>query len=66
MAKTITFQPTSEDERILRETTRAGETASDTLRRALRLLGHECWLDRFHADAERIRGEDINAEPEAW
>lgn len=66
MPPTIGFRPTSEDERILREAARPGETTSDTLRRALRLLDHERWLGQFHADAETIADEDINAEPEAW
>lgn len=66
MSSPIGFRPTKEDERILREAARPGESTSDTLRRALRLLDHERWLDKFHADAERINGEDVNAEPEAW
>lgn len=66
MTTSIGFRPTAEDERILREAARPGETTSDTLRRALRLLDHERWLGRFHADAEKIKDEDLNAEPEAW
>lgn len=66
MSSPIGFRPTEEDERILREAARPGESTSDTLRRALRLLDHERWLEQFHADAERINGEDVNAEPEAW
>lgn len=66
MASPIGFRPTPDDERILREAARPGESTSDTLRRALRLLDHERWLERFHADAARIKDEDVNAEPEAW
>ncbi|QHC01521.1 hypothetical protein EK0264_15310 [Epidermidibacterium keratini] len=66
MASSIGFRPTDEDERILREAARPGESTSDTLRRALRLLDHQRWLEKFHLDAERISGEDVNAEPEAW
>lgn len=66
MSSTIGFRPTPEDERILRESARPGESTSDTLRRALRLLDHERWLERFHADAQRIKDEDLNAEPDAW
>jgi antitoxin ParD1/3/4 len=66
MAASIGFRPTAEDERILREAARPGESTSDTLRRALRLLDHERWLAQFHADAERLKDEDVNAEPEAW
>ena len=54
------------DERILREATRPGESTSDTLRRALRLLDHERWLAQFRADAENLKDEDVNTEPEAW
>ncbi|MGQ0465969.1 MAG: hypothetical protein ACT4QG_11675 [Sporichthyaceae bacterium] len=66
MPAPIGFRPTAEDERILREAAREGETTSDTLRRALRLLDHERWLVQFRADAETIKDEDVNAEPEAW
>ena len=66
MASTIGFRPNAEDERILREAARPGETTTDTLRRALRLLSHEQWLDRFRADAGLIRDEDLGVEPEAW
>lgn len=62
----IGFRPTHEDERILREAARPGESTSDTLRRALRLLDHERWLAQFRADAEDLKDEDVNAEPEAW
>jgi hypothetical protein len=34
--------------------------------RALRLLDHERWLAQFRADAEALKDEDINAEPQAW
>lgn len=66
MSTPIGFRPTAEDERILREAARHGESTSDTLRRALRLLDQERWLEQFHADAEKIRDEDLGAEPEAW
>lgn len=62
----IRFRPTAEDERILREASRPGENTSDILHRALRLLDHERWLEQSHADAERLKDEDVNAEPEAW
>ena len=66
MSTTIGFRPTAEDERILREAARPGENTSDTLRRALRLLDHDRWLDQFREDAERIGDEDLNTEPNAW
>ena len=66
MAASIGFRPTAEDTRILHEAAHPGASTSDTLRRALRLLDHERWLERFHADAEPLRDEDVSAEPEAW
>lgn len=62
----IGFRPTEDDKRILSEAALRGESTSDTLRRALRLLDHERWLAQFRADAEALRDEDVNAEPEAW
>ncbi|MGQ0624057.1 MAG: hypothetical protein ACT4PP_05290 [Sporichthyaceae bacterium] len=66
MPTPIGFRPTRDDERILREAAHPGESTSDTLRRALRLLDHERWLTQFHTDAEALKGENVNAEPEAW
>lgn len=66
MPAPIGFRPTKEDERILREAARPGESTSDTLRRALRLLEHDRWLEQFRADAETLRGENLNGEPDAW
>lgn len=66
MAASIGFRPTPEDERILHEAAQPGESTSDILRRALRLLDHERWLQQFRADAEAVKDEDLHAEPEAW
>jgi len=66
MPTTIGFRPTPEDERILREAARPKESTSETIRRALRLLDHERWLEQFHRDAQRLRDEDLTNEPEAW
>ena len=66
MSRSIGFRPTVDDERILREAARPGESTSDTLRRALRLLDHERWLAQFRADAETLKDEDLNVEPPAW
>jgi antitoxin ParD1/3/4 len=66
MPGSIGFRPTVDDERILREAARPGESTSDTLRRALRLLDHERWLAQFRTDAETLKDEDLNAEPPAW
>ena len=62
----IGFRPTVEDERILAEATREGETTSDVLRRALRLLDYSVWLDQARADAGRLADEDLRDEPETW
>lgn len=66
MPSTLGFRPTAEDERILREAARPGESVSDVLRRALRLLNHEAWLTQFHRDADALTDEDVNVEAEAW
>ena len=63
---TIGFRPTAEDERILREAARPGESTTEILRRALRLLDHDRWLERFRADAEGLADEDLSSEPDAW
>ena len=41
VAASIGFRPTPDDERILREAARPGESTSETLRRALRLRDHD-------------------------
>lgn len=66
MPGSIGFRPSADDERILKEAARPGETTSDTLRRALRLLDHERWLTQFRADAEQLTDENLNSEPDAW
>ena len=66
MPASIGFRPTPDDERILREAARPGESTTETLRRALRLLDHDRWLERFRVDAEALKDEDLSAEPDAW
>lgn len=66
MASVIGFRPTPEDERILSDSVREGETTSDVLRRALRLLDYDQWLARAKQDAEQLRDENLHDEPEAW
>jgi len=63
---TIGFRPTGDDQRILRSAARPGETTTDTIRRALRLLDQQVWEEQLRRDAGRIAEEDLNAEPEAW
>lgn len=62
----IGFRLSPEDERILREAARPGESTTEVLRRALRLLDHDRWLGQFRSDAEALKGEDLGLEPEAW
>jgi antitoxin ParD1/3/4 len=66
MATTIGFRPTEEDEKIIRAAMQSGERTSDVIRRALRLLDREVWLTQARADMERIAGEDLSDEPDAW
>ena len=66
MPSSIGFRLTPDDERILRESARPGESTTETLRRALRLLDHDRWLEQFRADAEALKSEDLSTEPEAW
>ncbi|MEC4572236.1 MULTISPECIES: hypothetical protein [Streptomyces] len=66
MATTIGFRPTEEDERIIAAAMRDGERTSDVIRRALRLLEREAWLEQARAAAERLADEDLNTEPDAW
>lgn len=47
MPTSIGFRLTPDDERILREAVRPGESTTETLRRALRLLDHDRWLEQF-------------------
>jgi antitoxin ParD1/3/4 len=63
---TIAFRPTEAERRIIRECGHAGETTSDVLRRALRLLEQDAWLERFRAEAEGYKDEDLSGEPQAW
>jgi negative regulator of replication initiation len=67
MPSTIGFRPTEEDQRIIDAATQlTGESASDTLRRALRLLDRELWLRQARADMAANIDEDVSGEPDAW
>jgi negative regulator of replication initiation len=67
MPSTIGFRPTEEDQRIIDAVTQeTGESASDALRRALRLLDREMWLRQARADIAANIDEDISDEPDAW
>ncbi len=64
--RTIGFRPSPEDERSRAAAAAAGESTTDTIRRALRLLDHERWLEQMRRDADRLRDEDLSDEPDAW
>jgi antitoxin ParD1/3/4 len=66
MAKTIGFRPTDEDRKIIEAAMRDDEHTSDVIRRALRLLEREVWQSRAREDAERLAGEDLSDERDAW
>jgi Arc/MetJ-type ribon-helix-helix transcriptional regulator len=66
MPATIGFRPTEEDEKIINAAMRSGESRTDVIRRALRLLADEVWLEQARAAAERLRDEDLSNEPDAW
>lgn len=66
MASTIGFRPTDEDERIIKAAMRPDEGTTDVIRRALRLLEREVWLSQAREDSERLAGEDLNQEADAW
>ena len=61
--ETIGFRPNAQDLRILAA---SGQSPTATIRRALRLLDHEAWLESFRKDARRLRDEDLSDEPDAW
>jgi antitoxin ParD1/3/4 len=66
MVSTIGFRPTEEDERIIRSAMRTGDSTSDVIRRALRLLDREVWLTEARAAAEQLADEDLSEEEDAW
>ncbi|MGW4634293.1 hypothetical protein [Nocardia sp. NPDC004415] len=65
---TIAFRATQSDRELVERLSRDGETASDVLRRALRVLDRERWHAEAQADADRIMaaGERLDEEPDAW
>ncbi|MFI9552411.1 hypothetical protein [Nonomuraea endophytica] len=68
----IGFRATPDDERIINAAMGEGETTSDVIRRALRLLDRptrvdrQAWLEQARADAARLADEDLSTEPDAW
>lgn len=66
MTATIGFRPNEADEQIIKAAMHSGERKSDVIRRALRLLEREVWVERARDDAERLRDEDVSTEQDAW
>jgi antitoxin ParD1/3/4 len=67
MPSAIGFRPTEEDQRIIEAAMKmTGDSASDALRRALRLLDREMWLRQARADMAANADEDLSGEPDAW
>ncbi|WP_206323378.1 hypothetical protein [Streptomyces sp. HNM0574] len=66
MSKQVAFRPTEEDARILGEQQAEGESQSDVLRRALRLLEQKAWTEKAHLDMYRLKREDLSDEPDDW
>lgn len=62
----IAFRPTDADRRVLERTTRPGETTSDAIRRALRVLDYDQWLAQAREDMLRAKDENLSDEPDAW
>ncbi|WP_433662012.1 hypothetical protein ACQPW1_07595 [Nocardia sp. CA-128927] len=65
---TIAFRATDADRELVQQLAEPGESASDVLRRALRVLQRERWHDEMQAAADRIvaSGENLADEPDAW
>ncbi|MBD8079587.1 hypothetical protein [Cellulosimicrobium arenosum] len=62
----VTFRTTADDRRILDRLNSEGIAASDAVRRGLRLLEQERWLDEARAAMIANRDENLNDEPDAW
>lgn len=62
----VGFRPTAEDLSVIEANRREGETTSDVIRRALRLLDREAWEERARQDMRRLRSEDLSADPDEW
>ncbi|MBB5082839.1 hypothetical protein [Nonomuraea endophytica] len=62
----IGFRATPDDERIIKSAMHEGENTTDVIRRALRLLDRQAWLEQARADAARLADEDLSTEPDAW
>ena len=63
VTETIGFRPNAADKRIL---SASGDSPTATIRRALRLLDHERWLEQARQDAWNARDENLNAELDRW
>lgn len=66
MTKTISFRPSEDDERIIDAAQDPGESRSDVIRRGLRLLEREVWVEQARKDTARLKDEDLSEEEDAW
>lgn len=64
MTKTISFRPSEDDERIIDAAQDPGESRSDVIRRGLRLLEREVWVEQARKDTARLKDEDLSEEEE--
>lgn len=63
----IGFRANEEDQRIIRAVQREDESTTDVLRRGLRLLARQTWVEQARSDAERLAAdEDLSTEADAW
>ena len=62
----VGFRPTQEDLRVIETSRHEGETTSDVIRRALRLLDREAWEERARVDMHQLKSEDLSSEADAW
>jgi hypothetical protein len=62
----VGFRPTAEDLRVIEANRQPNEKTSDVIRRALRLLDRAAWEERARADMQRLKSEDLSAEPDEW
>lgn len=66
MTKTISFRPSEDDERIIDAAQDPGESRSDVIRRGLRLLEREVWVEQARKDTARLKDEDLSEEEDTW
>jgi hypothetical protein len=61
--KPISFRPSQYDQEVIEK---SGQSPTDAIRQALRLLDREYWLAQLRVDVESQGSFDPNVEAEAW